>query len=494
MAGYGRCASAASAGTSAASQLVADEGFAVFYATPETVARLSGVARYTMLAMRLRDASRGAAERTAAAGPRRAALRPGLHRLRGLPRDPQPGDYPGKALFEQIARSCRSITILALLSALVLLSNTMSTLIGEQTSEIAAMKAIGATRRQIARIYRRTALLLGVARRGGGRPAGRRCCRTPSRRTSRPRSTGSTPSFQFDGAILVVSVARRAGRPAARGDRPRSAERRACRCARRSTQAARRSVARGASTPCCAGCGSCRAARRSACAEWRDAGGGPPRPPSRSALAVGTLLALLALGTSVGDMTRAFFDDARWDVWATTYASKPFTPDGERRIKTLPGVAEAQPMLTNGTRIAGSRTYSFGLAPRPMYEPDAVAGRWYTAAEARAGARVAVIGSAVADSAGVGVGRHDAGADRRRPRPRAHRRGHDERGLPGSGRLPAAPHAAVDARTPGEVNNYLDPHRVTGPRSDRPDHHAPRGHPRRAWQPAHDAGQLRQPA
>ena len=35
------------------------------------------------------------------------------------------------------------VTLLALLSALVLLSNTMSTLIGEQTGEIAAMKAIG---------------------------------------------------------------------------------------------------------------------------------------------------------------------------------------------------------------------------------------------------------------------------------------------------------------------------------------------------------------
>ena len=38
----------------------------------------------------------------------------------------------------------------------------MSTLVGEQTPEIATMKAIGAGRKQIRRVYLRTALLLGA--------------------------------------------------------------------------------------------------------------------------------------------------------------------------------------------------------------------------------------------------------------------------------------------------------------------------------------------
>ena len=54
------------------------------------------------------------------------------------------------------------VTLLAVLSALVLISSTMTTLIGEQTGEIAAMKAIGARRRDIRRMYLRTALLLGA--------------------------------------------------------------------------------------------------------------------------------------------------------------------------------------------------------------------------------------------------------------------------------------------------------------------------------------------
>src|SRR6478672_5890905 len=48
-------------------QIVAEGGFAVFYTTPKTLAALSGTAGYTMLAMRLHDTSRPAAERTAAA-------------------------------------------------------------------------------------------------------------------------------------------------------------------------------------------------------------------------------------------------------------------------------------------------------------------------------------------------------------------------------------------------------------------------------------------
>jgi putative ABC transport system permease protein len=49
----------------------------------------------------------------------------------------------------------------ALLSALVLISNTMTTLVAEQTSEIGIMKAVGGRRRQIAAVYLKTALLLG---------------------------------------------------------------------------------------------------------------------------------------------------------------------------------------------------------------------------------------------------------------------------------------------------------------------------------------------
>ncbi|MGE3361560.1 MAG: ABC transporter permease [Acidimicrobiia bacterium] len=56
-----------------------------------------------------------------------------------------------------------AITVLTMLSALVLIANTMGTLIAEQLPQIAVMRAIGAGRRAIARIYTTTTLLLAVA-------------------------------------------------------------------------------------------------------------------------------------------------------------------------------------------------------------------------------------------------------------------------------------------------------------------------------------------
>jgi putative ABC transport system permease protein len=121
-------------------------------------------------------------------------------------------------------------------------------------------------------------------------------------------------------------------------------------------------------------------------------------------LAVGTLLAALALGTSVGNMTSGYFDQSRWDIWLQTYASKSLDASAQKTITSIQGVKEAQPLLTNNAQVAGTTTMLMGVAQTPMYRPEIVAGRWYTAAQARSNANVGVIGRALADKAGVGVG------------------------------------------------------------------------------------------
>ena len=87
---------------------------------------------------------------------------PGFAGFSDLPDVRAPGDWPGKADTEQFAQLLGVITVLALLSALVLISNTMSTLVAEQTREIGIMRAVGARRRQVALVYLRTTLLLGA--------------------------------------------------------------------------------------------------------------------------------------------------------------------------------------------------------------------------------------------------------------------------------------------------------------------------------------------
>jgi putative ABC transport system permease protein len=103
-------------------------------------------------------------------------------------------------------------------------------------------------------------------------------------------------------------------------------------------------------------------------------------------------------------MSTEFFDTVHYDVWAQTYASKPFDATAEKTLTAIPGVREAQPVLSNGARAAGTTAPLFGLSERPMYTPDLVAGNWYSDAQARSHARVAVIGRALADKAGVDVG------------------------------------------------------------------------------------------
>ena len=335
-------------------QIVAEGGFAVFYATPKTLASLSGTAGYTMLAMRLHDTSRPAAERTAAAVEMLRSVK-GFTGFADYPEIRTPGDYPGKELFGQVTSIMTMITLLALLSALVLLSNTMTTLIGEQTQEIAAMKAIGASRRQIRRIYRRTALLLGAFGAVLGAGLGIVLANVVVSFFG-SRFYGISAGFHVDGTMLAISLAvgliARARRDA--GDPPCIAP-----FARRSAERDRAAV--GGQGAVDRGLRHIRFLPRSAQIGLRGAARRKRRTLATAVqvgLAVGILLGALSLGKAVANMSTDFFDIVHYDVWAQTYASKPFDATAQKTISSIPGVREAQPLLTNNARVAGTRRSS----------------------------------------------------------------------------------------------------------------------------------------
>jgi putative ABC transport system permease protein len=383
-------------------QIVAEGGFAVFYATPKTLASLSGTAGYTMLAMRLHDPSRPAAERTAAAVGDALRSVKGFTGFADYPEIRTPGDYPGKELFGQVTSIMTVITLLALLSALVLLSNTMTTLIGEQTQEIAAMKAIGASRRQIRRIYRRTALLLGAFGAVLGAGLGIVLANLMVSFFG-SRFYGISPGFHVDATMLAISLAVGLIGPALAA---KPAIRRASRLSLAEALSATGSAVggRGAVDR---GLRHIRFVPRSAQIGLRGAARRKRRTLATAVqvgLAVGILLGALSLGKAVATMSTDFFDAVHYDVWAQTYASKPFDATAQKTISSIPGVREAQPLLTNNARVAGTSAQLYGLSERPMYTPDLVAGNWYSDAQARTSARVVVIGEALADKAHVGVG------------------------------------------------------------------------------------------
>ena len=117
---------------------------------------------YSSLEFRLADTTTAAANRTVDDVRGYLRANTSFTGFSDLPSIRKPGTYPGKELFDQLASLMNVFTVLALLAAAVLIANTMTTLIGEQRREIGMMKAIGGTRRQIRRVYLRTALLLGA--------------------------------------------------------------------------------------------------------------------------------------------------------------------------------------------------------------------------------------------------------------------------------------------------------------------------------------------
>jgi putative ABC transport system permease protein len=385
-------------------EVVQDDKLIVLYATAGTVAALSGESGYNRLAVRLEDPTSAAAADTIGRIRRYLDTVPGFAGFANLPEVRAPGDWPGKSETEQFASLLGAITVLALLSALVLISNTMTTLVAEQTGEIGIMRAIGARRRQVALVYLRTALLLGalgavagivlgivlasmLARYFGqvfwavdvgvgvdvtivlvsllvgllapplaALPAIRRGVRTDLREAL--ESTGSAVGGQDAGDRLLRRV----------GFLPRTAQIGLRGVARRK----RRSLATALIV----------------------------------ALAVGNLLAVLGLAAAVSDMTRAEWDDHLEDVRIWTAGRELFDARAEQAIRSTPGVADVQAAIVNDAELEDEAAFVWAVPYEPLFRYRLSDGRWFSAREEQGRRRVAVIERNLARVAGVEVGEH----------------------------------------------------------------------------------------
>jgi putative ABC transport system permease protein len=427
-------------------------GFPTFYARADTVEQLSGTAGLTSFALRLSDRSGPAVQRTIAAVQGELRSAKGFAGFAEIPQVRKPGDYPYKEGFEQVASILTVVTLLALLSALVLLSNTMSTLIGEQTGEIVAMKAIGGSRRQIARIYRRTALMLGALGGAAGVALGVVLANILTGFFA-SLFYGVDAGFHVDPSVLVASlVVGVVGPPLAAMPAIRRASRLPVAQALQATGSA------------VGGQGRLDALLRRFTFLPRSAQiglRGVVRRKRRTtatalqvALSVGALLALLALGTSVGNSTREYFDDWHFDVFTGTVATRPFNPEATRVLATTPGVRRIQPLLSTSAKAAGKDIVVWGTADRPLMRMRVTSGRWYTPAEGRGHERVAVLGRQLAGHLGVGPGdtaQLQTPAGPARVRVIGVSSSQTNEGL--AAYLPLASLQTV-LHSPGEVNNY----------------------------------------
>ncbi|HSC91843.1 MAG TPA: FtsX-like permease family protein [Gaiellaceae bacterium] len=383
-------------------QYASDAASVVLYTTPKLIERLGADPGFSSLEFRLDDASAAAADRTVDDVAAYLKANTAFTSFSDLPDIREPGTYPGKDLFDQLASLMNVFTVLALISALVLIANTMTTLIGEQRREIGMMKAIGGTRRQISRVYLRTALLLGAAGSVVGVGLGVLIA------NAIVRYFGSSffaisPGFDVVLPVVIASIVLGLVAP---------------------PLAALPAIRRGARVPVREGLEEVpaleggqavvdRALRRLGFMPRTAQIGvrSVTRRARRSlgtvvqiGLAVATLLGVLALVNSVTQTTNEVWDEMTYDLTLDTVVGKQFDAGAERLIRDTPGVARAQPMLANGLKFEGDDAFAMGLADRQMFAPKLIDGRWYTPAESASNARVAVIAENIARVTGTEVG------------------------------------------------------------------------------------------
>jgi putative ABC transport system permease protein len=374
----------------------------VLYSTPALLSRLGAETGYSSLELRLADTRKAVADRTVAAARHYLKAHTSFTGFSNLPELRKPGSYPGKELFDQLASVMNVFTVLALLAGLVLISNTMTTLIGEQRREIGMMKAIGGTRRQIRGVYLRTALLLGAAGSVVGVVLGLVVANAVV------RFFGSSffaisPDFEVSVPVVVASiVVGLVAPPLAALPAIRRGSRIPVRDGLEEVPALQgghaaldRMLRRLSFLPRTAQIGIRSVTRR---------GRRSLTTVVQIALAVGTLLAVLALINSVTATTNAVWNQARWDIELDTVVGTQLDTRADRLVRTTQGVARAQPALSNLIKFKGKDAFLNGYRARPLFETPISHGRWFSAQEAATRARVAVIASNLARMTDTGVG------------------------------------------------------------------------------------------
>jgi putative ABC transport system permease protein len=381
---------------------VADDDVVVLYATAETVAALSGEPGYGEFAFRLRDTSPAAISTTLEAVRESLAGMPGFTGFSGLPGVRAPGDWPGKEDSEVFVDFFGVITLLALLSALVLISNTMTTLVSEQTGEIGIMRAVGARRRQVALVYLKTAVLLGALGTLVGIALG---IVLSNLLASFFGSTFFAIDVGFGVDLTVVAVAALIGvfGPALA----------ALPAIRRGTRADLREALESTGSAVGSQDAGDRLLRRvrflprTMQIGLRGVGRRKRRTLATTlvvALAVGNLLAIMGLAAAATKATRAAWGEHVEEIRIWTGGGTQFDERAAKVIRSTPGVAEAQPALVSNVEFFGEEAFVWGVPREPLIRLDVTDGHWLTGAEEQARERVAVLERNLAERTGTEVG------------------------------------------------------------------------------------------
>jgi len=377
------------------SQIAAER--VVLYATQDTVDELAGTVGVNSIELTVDDPE----EASRVADVLRSEL---LERhpdivFTELPDVRAAGTWPGQDIFDNFSALFYVGAVLALISALILISNTMTTMIAEQRREIAMMKAIGARRRQITRSYLRTSIMLGGAGALLGTVVG-----VPFANMLLEviggRFFGIDPTWGVSVPVVVIGFAigllgtvlatlpalRRAARISVREGLEAGS-------VQTTTSPVDRALHR-LPLPHDPRIGVRNVTRR----KGRALG-----TMIQVGLAVGIALGFLALGVTVAKETANVWDSMSWDAIVIQRTDVDLDTRAGETLASIDGVAQLHPMLYNALEVDGDQYESWGIPPdTPMFAPEILQGRWLEPSDE--GDAVAVFGRALAATAGLEVG------------------------------------------------------------------------------------------
>jgi len=376
---------------------------AVFFATSETVRALAGSATTTFLDMDLEGDSEGDLGRAVAdVGAALARLEPGAVQ-RATPETSPDEEWPGKEGFESMMAGFSIITYLALLTGVVLISNTMNTTMLEQTREIGCLKAVGATRGQLARVYITMAAMIGALGSAAGIALGIMISNWMCQSLAPIFSISWAPDVHIPGILLSfaagVGISVAAAAPAlARG----------MRLGTREALDEAQSGYRGAGRLMRALTGS-KGIPRTVQMGLRNAGRNTGRSAAtvlQLALGVATLLTIASIGSSVQASISSAFDDLDHDIEVTSQGGlgtlDRSVGDG---ILSVPGVELVEPYSVSNFKLKGEKVGAYGLTRDTRAFVVGIAeGRWFSDAECDGARQVAVISTTLSRLKAITVG------------------------------------------------------------------------------------------
>ena len=371
-------------------------GHLVVYATQATVQTLGGLAGTNLLEFRLADPHQPAVASTVTAVRSFLAGLPKPSAFSDLPTVRTPGDWPLKAVFNSRSKVLDILIVLAALSAVFLLANTIRTLVAEQSREIGIMRSIGASANDVRSSYLRTTAFLGLLGSMVGSVLGIGLASLLATLFGR-MVFGTTPGFAVDwaivalGALVGVGGALLTAWPTLRRVLHTPVHEALASeglVSRFGGSAMDRLVLHSARLPTAVRVGVRNIARQK---------GRSATIVVQVALAVGTLLGLLSLALAVSQVT-----DQSWNVldYDISLSAQPggnlYGPGVVDDIRAQPGVAGIEAVDWSQMTYRGETLFALGAHANSFIREPLAAGRWLTPEDERTGANVAVVGSAAA--------------------------------------------------------------------------------------------------